>query len=316
MNWYSYYDNPGPREVEGGIKAQSKRGAFGTTWWGERWEETLESFRIGSRLQRGKRYARKGQVLSIEVAEGRVASQVQGSRNDPYRVTIRLQPYDDGEWDEIVAAFRHQPYFAAALLAGDMPADVEEVLERAGVRLFPGREADLRTDCSCPDGANPCKHIAAVYYLLAEEFDRDPFLLFRLRGLRRGALMDRLGGEGAPSHARPADPGAADPGAADPGAANSDPAGEAPLSVDSFWEEPDLSADVCGPVETPPAPAALPKQLGKFPFWRAEEDLAEVLEPVYEAASAAGLALFEADDGFAGAADAGGEGGDERGSEG
>lgn len=289
MNWYRHYEPTEPREVKGGIKAKSKRGAFGTTWWGERWEETLKGFGIDNRLQRGKRYARKGQVRSIEIADGQVASAVQGSRPDPYEVTIRLRPYDETEWNEIVEAFRHQPYFAAALLAGDMPARVEEVVERAGVTLFPEQEADLETGCSCPDWSNPCKHIAAVYLLLTEEFDRDPFLIFRLRGMRRGALMDRIGaGDAMADDSGPT--GAAPAEGASPDAE--------PLRVEGFWDAPDLPDDVYGPVETPSTHAALPKQLGKFPFWRAEEGLAEALEPICEAASGEGMEVFEREETF------------------
>lgn len=287
MSWYQYYERTEPRKVKGGIRAKSKRGAFGTTWWGERWEETLKGFDITNRLQRGKRYARRGQVLSIEIEEGQVTSEVQGSRSDPYEVTIRLRPYDSEEWDEIVDAFRHQPYFAAALLAGDMPAGVEGVVERAGVTLFPEREADLETDCSCPDWSNPCKHSAAVYLLLAEEFDRDPFLLFRLRGMRQGTLMDRLAGGEVPTET------------GSPARLGRSEVDSAPLSADGFWDAPDVPDDVYGPVETPSTHAALTRQLGKFPFWRAEEELAESLEPIYETASAEGIRVFEREDGLA-----------------
>lgn len=293
MSWYPYYENTEPREVKGGIRAKSKRGAFGTTWWGERWEETLKGFNISNRLQRGKRYARKGQVLSIEIEKGQVTSEVQGSRADPYEVTIRLRPYNAREWDEIVDAFRHQPYFAAALLAGDMPAGVEAVVERAGVALFPEQEADLETDCSCPDASNPCKHIAAVFLLLAEEFDRDPFLLFRLRGMRQGALMDRLAGNEVPAETGPSAPAAIKRSEID------SEIDSAPLSADGFWDAPDAPDDVYGPVEPPSTHAALPRQLGKFPFWRAGEELVEALEPVYEAASAEGIGVFEREGAFA-----------------
>lgn len=289
MNWYRHYERTQPREVKGGIKAKSKRGAFGTTWWGERWEEILKGFGITNRLQRAKRYARKGQVRSIEIEEGQVTSEVQGSRSDPYEVTIRLRTYDDGEWDEIIEAFRRQPYFAAALLAGDMPSGVEQVVERAGVTLFPEREVDLETDCSCPDWSNPCKHIAAVYLLLAEEFDRDPFLLFRLRGMEQGVLMDRIGGgDAAVPNAEGSEPTSADDSGSD----------TEPLPVEGFWSGSDLPDDVYGAVETPSTHAALPKQLGKFPFWRAEEDLANALESVYKAASAKGIEVFEREDTF------------------
>ena len=284
MAWYQHYEHTEPREVKGGIKAKSQRGAFGTTWWGERWEEILKGFNLSNRLPRAKRYARKGQVVSIEVEEGQVTSTVQGSRTDPYEVTIRLRPYDDAEWDKLVDTFRHQPYFAAALLAGEMPPEVEDVVERAGLNLFPEREADLETDCSCPDWSNPCKHIAAVYLLLAEEFDRDPFLLFRLRGMRQGALMDRIGGdvEAALSDSESGEEARRD---------------SQPLQADEdFWEAPSLPDDVYGAVEAPPSHAPLLKQLGKFPLWRANEPLLEVLEPVYEAASAAGVERFEVEE--------------------
>ena len=69
-----------PRAVKGGIKATSQRGGFGQSWWARRWIQVLESFHIGSRLQRGRSYARKGQVASIEVKKGLVEASVQGSR--------------------------------------------------------------------------------------------------------------------------------------------------------------------------------------------------------------------------------------------
>jgi len=277
MSWYQHYERTKPHEVKGGIKAKSKRGAFGTTWWGKHWEETLKGFGINNRLQRGKRYARKGQVISIEVEEGQVTSKVQGSRSDPYEVTIRLKPYKENEWEEVVEAFRRQPYFAAALMAGEMPSGVEDVVARTGLALFPEREADLKTNCSCPDWSNPCKHIAAVYLLLAEEFDRDPFLLFRLRGMPQGALMDRIGG----TDATPTDPD----DDASPDAVSLETAG--------FWNPPDLPDDVYGSVEVPSTHAALPQQLGKFPFWRAANDLVDALAPAYEAASSEGVTVFE-----------------------
>ncbi|MFB6273641.1 MAG: SWIM zinc finger family protein, partial [Salinibacter sp.] len=137
--------------------------------------------------------------------------------------------------------------------------------------------------CSCPDWSNPCKHIAAVYLLLAEEFDRDPFLLFRLRGMRQGALMDRIGGD---VEAALGEDGLDEDASPD----------VQPLQADEdFWDAPSLPDDVYGAIETPPSHAPLPKQLGKFPLWRGNDALIEALEPVYEAASAEGVARFEED---------------------
>ena len=134
------------------------------------------------RLSRGRSYARRGQVIDIDVAPGQVTSRVQGSRRTPYKVNIQLKPLSDRQWDKVLDALAEQAIFAAQLLNGEMPADIEEVFEAVQVPLFPASRGDLKTDCSCPDWANPCKHIAAVYYLLGERFDEDPFLLFELRG--------------------------------------------------------------------------------------------------------------------------------------
>ena len=275
--WYrDFYPRSRPRKAKGGIKAQSGRGGFGKSWWAKRWVAVLEGFNIGARLGRGRSYARNGQVLSIEVAEGEVRADVQGSRPKPYGVTIAVQTLTAAEWDRLLEALSGQALFVAKLLAGEMPQDIEQAFDAAGLSLFPGRHNDLETDCSCPDWSNPCKHVAAVYYLLGEEFDRDPFLLFRLRGLGRDELMKRLG-----SVAPQAEAGAA--------------AGPAePLTADAaaFWSAGALPDDVFGEVRTPPASAGWPKRLGSFPFWRGEQRFLEALVPTYQQAAQRGLSAF------------------------
>src|SRR5262245_45288521 len=206
-DWYPRFPKSKPRAARGGIKAQTKRGQFGESWWAKRWIAVLESFDIGARLSRGRSYARSGQVLSIDVDKGKVKARVQGSRPTPYEVAIQVKELSAGEWAKLVKALSGQALFAAKLLAGEMPQDIEEVFEGAGLSLFPEKRGDLKTSCSCPDMSNPCKHIAAVYYLLGEEFDRDPFLLFKLRGLGREALLARLQGTSRPGQS-PAEGGA------------------------------------------------------------------------------------------------------------
>ena len=185
----SYYDNYWPRyeatrpiEVKDGIKAKSKRGKFVKNWWADRWIKALRPLMDSGRLSRGRSYARRGQVMEIDVTPGFVSARVQGSRRKPYKVSIQLQPLSDGQWDKVLEALSEQAIFAAQLLNGEMPPDIEQVFEAVKVPLFPASRGDLKTNCSCPDWANPCKHIAAVYYLLGERFDEDPFLLFELRG--------------------------------------------------------------------------------------------------------------------------------------
>lgn len=276
MPWYDY-EPTRTREAKGGIKALSRRGRFGTTWWGQRWIDTLESFDVGGRLDRGKSYARKGQVLSIDVEEGRVEARVLGSNPTPYAVTIRLTAYGADEWAEVGAALRSRPFVAARLLADALPPELETVFADAGLSLFPQREADLETACSCPDWSNPCKHVAAVQYLLAEEFDRDPFLLFRLRGLSRDGLLGSLG-------ASPTDAASRAPAPA---------ATPVPLVPDArFWQAGALPPEP-GDVRTPPVSAALPRRLGGFPFWRAATPLLDALGEIYPSAARRALAVVE-----------------------
>lgn len=189
---YGYYPPSRPIEVSGGVQSKSKRGAFAANWWAKRWVAVLESYGIGSRLQRGRTYARKGQVLNIDIGAGRVKAAVQGSRQRPYKVEIEVNTLPDDEWERALDAISEQAIFAAQLLDGTMPQEIESAFASAGVSLFPQSKRDVVTDCSCPDYSNPCKHIAAVYYLLGEQFDEDPFLIFALRGREREQVMVEL----------------------------------------------------------------------------------------------------------------------------
>ena len=245
--------------VSDGIKARSKRGAFATKWWAQRWISVLEGFNLGARLQRGATYARGGQVLGIDVTPGKVAARVQGSRKDPYKITIAIKPFTRDERSRFTAALEASPLHLAKLLAGEMPQDIESVLEKKKLSLFPARQSELTTECSCPDWSNPCKHIAAVYYLLGEEFDRDPFLLLQVRGIAREDL--------APTSAP---------------VAESEPVIVA--TSDNFWEGERPSLDLIGDID-PRARLALLDRLGPFPFWRSDRPLNEAIAPILEAAA-------------------------------
>ena len=181
-----------PRPVRDGLRAKSTRGAIGDTWWSRRFLDVLEDFHEGSRLARGRAYARAGQVIDMEVAPGEVNARVQGSRARPYEVTIGVAVLTDHEWARVEAAMAARAVYSARLLAGEMPTEIEEAFDTAGLSLFPASGDELGGDCSCPDWGNPCKHVAAVYYLLAEAFDRDPFLVFAWRGRPRERLLAEL----------------------------------------------------------------------------------------------------------------------------
>jgi uncharacterized Zn finger protein len=165
----------------------------GATWWGKRWIEALEHMSSGysSRLARGKTYARAGRVHDLAAAPGKVAAKVTGSR-EPYDVLIELAALHEAVWSQAIAAMAAKAQFAVELLAGRMPEEIDEAFRQAGTSLFPAKPADLRTACSCPDSANPCKHVAAVHFVLAEAFDRDPFLLFELRGRSKAQVLETL----------------------------------------------------------------------------------------------------------------------------
>lgn len=188
--------------MEGGLVARSARGDIGAQWWSKRFLEILESFALGSRLTRGKNYARRGQVVSLLVAPGLVDASVQGSRATPYHVSIALPVFSELVWETVESSLAEQAIHCARLLAGEMPHELEDVFALAGAPLFPQRVKELTMSCSCPDWEVPCKHLAAVFYLLAESFDDDPFAILLWRGRSREALLCRLrelrGGAPAP----------------------------------------------------------------------------------------------------------------------
>jgi uncharacterized Zn finger protein len=207
-NWFPPPSRPRP--VDGGLKARSTRGAIAQTWWSQRFIEVLEGIGMGSRLQRGRSYARKGQVISMDVGPGLVTAQVQGSRVRPYRVRIGVGAFGKGEWTQVAGALAENAWYAAALLSGEMPDDIEDVFAGLGLSLFPATARELSLDCSCPDGAVPCKHLAATFYLLAESFDEDPFAILAWRGREREDLLANL--QAARSEGRPAADRAEPPG--------------------------------------------------------------------------------------------------------
>jgi uncharacterized Zn finger protein len=189
----SWYPPPSrPRPVEDGLKARSTRGAIGQTWWSGRFVQVLEDIIVGGRLQRGRNYARRGQVISLDVDAGMVTARVQGSRPLPYRVRIGITAFGKAEWATLERALANSAWYSAKLLAGEMPGDIEEVFGAHGLSLFPGAAAELSMDCSCPDWEVPCKHIAAAFYLLAEAFDDDPFTILAWRGRERDELLANL----------------------------------------------------------------------------------------------------------------------------
>jgi uncharacterized Zn finger protein len=174
------------------LMARGKKDEFGSSWWAKKWNNALASYGWSNRLQRGRSYARTGHVLEFSLEPGLVEAKVSGSRPRPYKVKIGIDKLTPQEWESIIEKMAEKAIFLAKLLTGEMPENIEEAFALAGTPLFPTSSRSINTNCSCPDYANPCKHIAAVYYILGQEFDKDPFMIFRLRGMEKDKLMEAL----------------------------------------------------------------------------------------------------------------------------
>ena len=275
MGWYEPTKR---REAKGGIRAQTKSGTFGKSWWARRWISTLESLGMDSRLARGRSYARSGQVLSVQIGPGTVNARVQGSRATPYKISMEVKTLTEADWRKAAEALTGQAIFAAKLMAGEMPDDIETAFAGVGLSLLPANLKEISTNCSCPDWSNPCKHTAAVFYLLGEEFDRDPFLIFRLRGMAREPFIAMLGELEGPKE--------------QPGAEIEIP--REPLSTDisRFWTGEPVAESLLGEVSAPPVAASLVRRLGTLPFWRGEDSLLDALIPCYAESSERGLSVY------------------------
>jgi uncharacterized Zn finger protein len=297
--WWEDYASSGPIAVENGIKARSKRGNIGEQWWSRRFIGVLESFGMSGRLQRGRNYARKGQVLEFSLTQGKVSARVQGSRPQPYKVTIGVLPLTTPQWREVERRLASQALFRAKLLAGEMPRDIEQIFADCGTPLFPRSAADLDMHCSCPDWEVPCKHLAAVCYVLAEAFDGDPFAMLAWRGRNRDTLLAALRRAGPrPTAGNPATGG---PGrtetdalaAAMPGADASvtravlaDVTGLPLAQAGDFWSpglsQARLRALAAPPVAATTVPDLLLRMFDPPPLMVRGKDLSTVLSAAYE----------------------------------
>jgi uncharacterized Zn finger protein len=284
---WRYYHRTAPRKVKDGIRTRSRYGEIGKSWWSRRWLDTLGSYGWSNRLERGKRYARLGQVVKFKLSEGRVESLVQGSQRKPYHVTIEVKPLPAASWKRVTASMGAKAVFASKLLAGEMPVNVEEAFSFSSTTLFPTKR-EIRMDCSCPDIANPCKHIAAVHYILAEEFDRDPFMMFLLRGKTKEDLLAALRQGRKVTAARGTD----EPGSV-AGSGPDRPKAPPPLEelIPTFWSEQKPLGHLGVSPSGPYVNAAVIRRLGEPPFWREPEDFNKLMEAIYENVTSKALKL-------------------------
>jgi len=288
---------PRPLTARGGIRAQTKSRKVGKNWWTKRWMSVLENNYMGAELPRGRAYAQAGQVLNIDIVHGEVKADVQGSEKKPFKVSIKFKPAPKTKWKKLAEDISNKAIYAAKLLTGEMPESIEELFQEHGLSLFPDDMGDFTTKCSCSSkaGSTPCRCVIAVYYLLAEEFDRDPFLFLKLRGLDRESLIAAIGSTAKASKTKRK----VDLNDLIGDFEGSDLAKFMDISTDvqEFWKGSanGVSDEILGDVRVPPAAGALAKHLGHFPMWRGEERFLDALDFVYKKASSSGLKVFMGD---------------------
>jgi uncharacterized Zn finger protein len=267
---------PAPKH---GIKLKK----IGASWWGVRWIEALERI-LGAdsgRLSRGRTYARAGRTHDLIVKKSKVRALVTGSRPEPYEVSIALGSLPADTWQRVLTGMAAKAEFAAELLAGQMPKDLDEVFRAAGTSLFPRDRTDLVTSCSCPDNGDPCKHVAATHYVLGEALDQDPFLLFELRGRSKQQVLEALRALRTEPSESKNKRSKTTRKRAQPNDATARPA----LSHVEYDKapEPAPTLELC--FDAPQSRGALLKQLGTPASWRSEESPADSLSVLVQTAA-------------------------------
>ncbi|MBI5433790.1 MAG: SWIM zinc finger family protein [Planctomycetes bacterium] len=302
--WDDFWGYARSRPKKAAPKSGLVVGRIGATWWGARWIDALQHISSGysNRLSRGRSYARAGRVHDLELERGCARARVTGSR--VYDVEIRVCALSDAEWKRTIRALAARATFAAQLLDGAMPREIDEAFAAAKVSLFPSGSADLTTTCSCPDWANPCKHVAALHYVLGEALDRDPFFLFELRGRGKAEVLDALREARAPAEMRQRRTRARG-SASSQLASESDSVSHGAVDIDSVvLDATGTAADYELPrtrlsamsfrFDAPASPALVLRQLGQPPSWPADESIFDALGPLYAAAADLARALASA----------------------
>ncbi len=272
MSKKKLYQLRNPLAVRGGIRAQHTSTGQLRVWWNRRWVDMMEQFRLGPRLGRGRNYAEAGQVSELLIEEGHVNAIVQGAQKEPYSSEIRFKTLPPDAKAAVIDTLRMNPVLIARMLVGDLPLQIESILLKAGCPLFPERENDLKSRCSCPDWANPCKHLAAVYYLLGEEISKNPMLLLKIRGITRADIFNNTGRtaklKAAGIRKKPAPPEISF-------------YGQTAEEINDFGEEEHAGTN-----------APMIHRLGSLPFWRGQDRFIDTLEHLYDRSALRGWKVW------------------------
>ncbi len=266
------------------------------TWWGREFLRTLEDFMDPGRLSRGRSYASPYRRKSFEIQRGKITATVVGNINPYfgvyktpyYKVKIEFEQISATRWNTIVKRLGTNADWVTHLILGEVPPTIEDALEGSRVKLLPRSRKEIRSSCSCPDWANPCKHVAGVYYHVASLLDRDPLLLFEFRGMERSDLMQGL----AKSEFGAALCGDAEDGGPDLAAAARETrfpvveelVSDAPADhLRAFWRGSPLPRDADAESDASLIPALLLRREGDYPeFWPRENSFLEAMEGIYE----------------------------------
>lgn len=246
-----------PLPVRGGIKAQAYRTQNSRKWWTRRWLKMMEDLRLGARLGRGRGYAFSGQVADLTVSPGLITAVVQGGSRQPYKCEIREEVMPLETRNLIKERLCAKPMLISQLLIRNLPEEIDTAFQAVGYPLIPSEIYPLLTKCSCPDYANPCKHIAAVYYLIAEAIENDPLILLEFRGISREFLTD------CPITDVDESPDIM--------------TGVSNIRGNSFWDAELPPSISFGSAPERNCTSPFIRRLGSIPFWRGEEKFLETM---------------------------------------
>ncbi|MDX2130616.1 MAG: hypothetical protein SFY69_01025 [Planctomycetota bacterium] len=266
-----------PRRVRGGVKLPGGVLEGPVLWAGQRWMRVIESVAPGTAMVEGLEYAKEGQTKRLTISPGKIEGLVQGRSDRPYVTQISMSVLPEASWERVVRLMGEGAIYAAKLLAGELPTNIEDALGPLDLRLFPVEPKELTASCTCdvhraavhdgqPEGATSdarwCKHACCVGYLVAQRLAVEPYLMFALRGLDGAELLERLreqrtmasAGERAPVYAQHVP-------------AISETPGE-PLEtvIDTFWDAPASLREIEIPMGPPPVSHPLLRRLGPSPL--------------------------------------------------
>ncbi len=276
-----------------------KKQNISRSWWSNKFISALESYTEPGRLKRGRSYSSDYRLKSFEIDGGLVLAKVRGSVNpyfgvtkEPtYVTTLEFQPISRSHWAAAIALIATKAGLISKLMMSEIPDNIEDSFSQLNLNLLPQGVNDCKTSCSCPDYSNPCKHIAGLYYRVAQELDKDPFLLFQLRGLPKEALQQELGkstlGQALCSELN--DQVAAAKPVTSLYTRPEITAAPTELSLEEFWQgvpsvNPALQASVGGMEgkESVVAAIVIKKQGDYPPFWQRDNSFIETMEEFYQ----------------------------------